>query len=176
MVLGAFRPLEGSPTFQEEYRGNYVPEFIEAWHGPQIVAPDTPYVAAVGRNQLYFLDTRLDPETAKHIKNQIEWAGVAVGPNDVIKIDEIEVTAEVQNTVTGETLFVFDPAYVRVFFAKGINKRNPAIKLPEPEPAGDWLVTYDIGTTLAKRKECTAGALPTSQNENAGLERSKTKD
>ena len=24
---------------------------------------------------------------------------------------------------------------------------NPELKLPEPEPAGDWLVTYDLGNS-----------------------------
>ncbi|GKT59771.1 ankyrin repeat-containing protein [Colletotrichum tofieldiae] len=144
MLLNPFRLCESSPTFQEEYRGNYVPTFINAWHGPQIVAPDTPYVAAAGPNKLYFIDTQLDPNTAKHIKEQIERATV-VGPDDIISIDEISATAEIKNTVTGETVFVFDPLYARVLFAKGINRHNPALKLPEPQPAGDWLVTYDIG-------------------------------
>ncbi|KAL0929895.1 uncharacterized protein CTRU02_215104 [Colletotrichum truncatum] len=148
MLLNPFRPCEGSPTFQKEYRENYVPNFINAWHGPQIVAPDTPYVAAAGRNKLYFIDTRFDPETAKHIKEQIEWATVSFGPENLIKIDEISATAEVKNSRTNETLFVFDPSYARVLFAKGINKRNPELKLPEPEPASDFLVTYDIPDTM----------------------------
>ncbi|OHE97176.1 hypothetical protein CORC01_07430 [Colletotrichum orchidophilum] len=152
MLLNPFRPCEGSPTFQEEYRGNYTPTFVDAWSGPQIVAPNTPYVAAVGRNQLYFLDTRFDPEIAKHIKEQIERATI-VGPEDVIDIDEISATAKVRNAVTNETLFVFDPPYARVLFARGINKRNPDLKLPEHEPAGDWLVTYDIGNSLTKRAD-----------------------
>ncbi|WYZ36252.1 hypothetical protein EsH8_XII_000002 [Colletotrichum jinshuiense] len=142
MLINLFRPCEGSPIFQEEYRVNYVPKFIDAWTGPQIVAPDTPYVAAAGRNSLYFIDTRYDPETAQHIKEQIERATIT-GPDDVIKIDEITATAEVRNGLTNETLFVFDPPYARVLFAKGINKRNPELKLPEHEPAGDWLVTYN---------------------------------
>lgn len=150
MALNPFRPCEGSPQFQEEYRGNYVPKFVDAWNGQQIVAPDTPYVAAAGRNQLYFLDTRLDPETASHVKEQIERARVGA-PEEVISIDEISATAEVKNTTTGETVFVFDPVYARVLFAKGINKRNPEIKLPEYESAGDWLVTYDVDTSLAGR-------------------------
>ncbi|WYZ34197.1 hypothetical protein EsH8_I_000473 [Colletotrichum jinshuiense] len=147
MLMNPVISCEGPPTFQEEYRGNYVPKFIDAWNGPQVVAPDTPYVAVAGRNQLYFIDTRFDPDTAKHIKNQIERASVG-GPDEVISIDEISATAEVKNTVTGETVFVFDPTYARVLFAKGINRRNPALKLPEPEPAGDWLVTYNSDTTL----------------------------
>ncbi|KAK2026640.1 hypothetical protein LX32DRAFT_641661 [Colletotrichum zoysiae] len=145
MLLGLSRACEGSPTYQEEYRVNYVPKFVESWHGPQIVAPYTPYVAAAGQDQLYFIDTRFDPETATHIKKQIEWATIPIGPQNVIKIDEISATAEVRNTLTNETLFVFDPTYARVIFAKGINKRNPELKLPEHEPAGDWLVTYDVG-------------------------------
>ncbi|KAH7115421.1 hypothetical protein B0J13DRAFT_590419 [Dactylonectria estremocensis] len=151
MLLNPFQPCDGSPVFQEEYQGNYVPKVIDTWHGLQVVAPDTPYVAAAGRNQLHFIDTRLDPETAKHIKEQIERASVPGDPDEVIHIDEILATAEVKNTLTGETVFVFDPCYARVLFARGINKRNPKLKLPEHEPAGDWLVTYDIGTTLTKR-------------------------
>ncbi|TID02219.1 hypothetical protein CH35J_003537 [Colletotrichum higginsianum] len=152
LLLNPFQPSEGSPTFQENHRVNYVPNFIDAGNGPQIVAPDTPYVAAAGRNQLYFIDTRFDPETAKHIKEQIEWASVLASPEDVIKIDEISATAEVRNSRTNKTLFVFDPSYARVLFAKGINKRNPELQLPEHEPAGEWLVTYDNVNPFTKSK------------------------
>ncbi|OJJ76900.1 hypothetical protein ASPBRDRAFT_36075 [Aspergillus brasiliensis CBS 101740] len=151
MLLNPFRPCCGSPTFQEEYRNsNYIPEVIETALGRQIVAPDTPYVAAAGPNALYFIDTRFDPETAQHIKLQIEKASVPQ-PDEYIAIDEIEVTAEVKNRTTGETTFVFDPVYVRVLFARGINRHNPDIKLPEYGPAGDWLVTYDLDDILARR-------------------------
>ncbi|KAG9258927.1 uncharacterized protein F5Z01DRAFT_641793 [Emericellopsis atlantica] len=152
MLLNPFRPCEGSPTFQEEYRGNYVPEVIDTQHGLQIVAPDTPYVAAAGQNKLYFIDTRFDVETARHVKEQIERATVP-HPDEYISIDEVSATAELKNSLTGETTFVFDPPYARVLFAKGINKRNPELRLPEHEPAGDWLVAYDLVNThaLAKR-------------------------
>ena len=149
MLLNPFRPCEGSPTFQEEYRGNYVPKVIETEYGLQVVAPDTPYVAAAGQDKLYFIDTRFDTETAKHIKEQIEKAAVT-SMEEYIAIDEISATAEVKNSVTGETTFVFDPPYARVLFAKGMNRHNPELKLPEHEPAGDWLVTYDLGNTLMK--------------------------
>jgi hypothetical protein len=129
MLLNPFRPCEGSPTFQEEYRGNYVPKVIETEYGLQVVAPDTPYVAAAGQDKLYFIDTRFDTETAKHIKEQIEKATVT-NMEEYIAIDEISATAELKNSVTGETTFVFDPPYARVLFAKGINRHNPALNLP----------------------------------------------
>jgi hypothetical protein len=151
MLLNPFRPCEGSPTFQKEYRGNYVPEAIETGHGLQIVAPDTPYVAAAGQNKLYFIDTRFDTETARHVKEQIERACVPK-PEEYISIDEVSGTAEMKNSETNETTFTFDPPYARVFFAKGMNKRKPELKLPEHQPAGDWLVTYDLGTLLTKRQ------------------------
>ncbi|KAK1725151.1 uncharacterized protein BDZ83DRAFT_577068 [Colletotrichum acutatum] len=157
MLLSPFRPCEGIPTFQEEYRGTYAPNFIEAWHGPQIVAPDTPYVAAAGKNSLYFIDSRFDSDVAEHIKTQIERATVVVGPEEVIAIDEIEATAEVRNSVTGETVFVFDSAYARVLFARGINRRNPKIQLPELELAGDWLVTYESGLAAKREDRQTGG-------------------
>ncbi|KAJ9142652.1 hypothetical protein NKR23_g7076 [Pleurostoma richardsiae] len=138
MLLNPFRPCEGSPTFQEEYRGNYVPEAIDTGHGLQIVAPDTPYVAAAGQNKLYFIDTRFDTETARRVKEQIERACVP-RPEEYISIDEVSGTAEVKNSATNETTFVFDPPYARVFFAKGMNKRNPELRLSEHEPAGDWV-------------------------------------
>ncbi|KAK1622816.1 hypothetical protein BDP81DRAFT_440886 [Colletotrichum phormii] len=153
MRLSPVRPCEGPPTFQEEYRGIYRPNFIEAWHGQQIVAPDTPYVAAAGKNSLYFIDTRFDPDVAKHIKAQIKRATTAGEPEEFISIDEIEATAEVRNRATGGTVFVFDPVYARVLFAKGINRRNPEIKLPEHEIAGAWLVTYDDGRLTTKTGE-----------------------
>ncbi|KAB8211401.1 hypothetical protein BDV34DRAFT_219997 [Aspergillus parasiticus] len=152
MLLNPFRPCEGSPTFQEEYRGNYVPKVIDTGYGLQVVAPDTPYVAAAGPNKLYFIDTRFDPETAKHVKEQIEKATVP-NPEEYVAIDEISATAELKNSVTGETTFVFDPPYARVLFARGMNRHNPELKLPEHEPAGDWLVTYDLDNILTKRVE-----------------------
>ncbi|GAQ09150.1 hypothetical protein ALT_6471 [Aspergillus lentulus] len=150
MLLNPFRPCEGSPIFQEEYRGSYVPKVIETGYGLQVVAPDTPYVAAAGPDKLYFIDTRFDRETAKHVKQQIEKATVP-NPEEYIAIDEISATAEIKNSVTGETTFVFDPPYARVLFAKGMNRRNPELKLPEHEPAGDWLVTYDLDNILTTR-------------------------
>ena len=150
MLLNPFRPCEGSPAYQEEYRGNYIPNFVQTAYGIQVIAPDTPYVAAAGRRQLYFIDMRFDSETASHIKMQIEKAAVPK-MEEYISIDEIAATAEIKNGTTGETTFVFDPAYARVLFARGINKRNPDLKLPEHAPAGDWLVTYDVDILLAKR-------------------------
>ncbi|KAK1953512.1 hypothetical protein LY78DRAFT_708320 [Colletotrichum sublineola] len=108
IFINPLRPCEGSPTFQEEYRTNYKPKF------------------------LYFLDTRFNPATAKHIKEQIERATIVGGPHE-----------------TNKTLFVFDPLYARVLFAKGLNRHNPALKLPEFEPSGDWLVTYNVGSPLS---------------------------
>jgi hypothetical protein len=150
MLLNPFRPCEGSPTFEEEYRGNYVPKVIETTYGLQVVAPDTPYVAAAGTNKLYFIDTRFDAETAQHIKQQIEKATVP-NPEEYIAIDEVSATAELKNSVTGETTFVFDAPYARVLFAKGMNRHNPELKLPEHGPPGDWLVTYDLENVLTKR-------------------------
>ncbi|KAJ5780616.1 hypothetical protein N7457_005776 [Penicillium paradoxum] len=112
-----------------------------------VAAPDTPYVAAAGPDKLYFIDTRFDTGTAKHIKEQIEKATIP-NPEEYVAIDEVSATAELKNSVSGETTFVFDPRYARVLFAKGMNRHNPELKLPEHEPVGDWLVTYDLGNTL----------------------------
>ncbi|KAF6792327.1 hypothetical protein CMUS01_16182 [Colletotrichum musicola] len=158
MLISPFRPVEGMPTFHELHARDYQPRFVDAWHGPQIVAPDTPYIAAVGSDQLYYIDTRFDAETAQHIKDQIEWATTAGGPNQVISVDEVAATASVKDSATGETLFVFDPPYARVLFASGINRRNPGLRLPEHEPAGEWLVTYDTNSTttsLTARQSCS---------------------
>lgn len=147
MLLHPFRPFEGSPTFQEEYRGNFKPKFIETELGRQIVAPDTPYVAVAGPYQLYFIDTRFDAETASHIKEQIERASIPK-MEEYVWLDEIAVTAELKNSVTGETTFTFDPVYARVFFAVGFNKANPDLHLPVHNSGGDWVVSYDAGTVL----------------------------
>ncbi|KAJ5924248.1 hypothetical protein N7466_008435 [Penicillium verhagenii] len=150
MQLSAFQLCESSSVYQEEYRdSSYVPDVIETAYGFQIVAPDTPYVAAAGKDQLYFIDTCFNPDTAQRIKNQIERATIPA-PDEYFAIDEISATAEVRNRKTGETTFVFDPPYARVFFAEGINKRNPELKLPEREPAGDGLVAYDLKDLAGK--------------------------
>ncbi|KAJ6003269.1 hypothetical protein N7451_005816 [Penicillium sp. IBT 35674x] len=160
MLLNPFRPCEGAPVYQEEYRNSsYVPTVIATSYGFQIVAPDTPYVAATGLNSLYFIDTRLDHATAQHIKNHIEKATIPI-PDEYAAIDEITATAERKNCKTGETTFVFDPAYARVMFAKGINKRNPELKLPEYEPAGDWVVAYDLDEITGDGAASVWGSAP----------------
>ncbi|KAJ2971471.1 hypothetical protein NQ176_g7668 [Zarea fungicola] len=141
LLISSFNICNGQLVFEEQYRTGFVPQTIETPYGPQVVAPDTPYVAAAGRDKLYFIDTRFDEETAWHIKQQIERSQVP-RPGEYIAIDEIKATAEVRKSGTNETVFVFDPAYARVIFAKGINKRNPALNLPEHEPAGDWLTIW----------------------------------
>ena len=66
-LLPQFRPCDGAATYKEEYRSkDYKPQVIETELGRQIVAPDTPYVAAAGPRNLYFIDTRFDPESAKY--------------------------------------------------------------------------------------------------------------
>ncbi|GKZ51986.1 hypothetical protein AbraIFM66951_009081 [Aspergillus brasiliensis] len=82
------------------------------------MALDTFYVAAASPNALYLIDTRIDPETAQHIKLQIEKASVP-HPDKYVAIDEIEATAELKNRATGETTFVFDTAYARVVQERG---------------------------------------------------------
>lgn len=57
------------------------------------------------------------------------------------------------SSITNETLFVFDPPYARLFFASGMNKKNPALKLPEHEHPGDWMKTYDLGRRLSIRAD-----------------------
>ncbi|KAM0456201.1 hypothetical protein ACHAPV_007449 [Trichoderma viride] len=145
MASNPFRPCKGTPTYQDEFRGNnYTPDSRETFRGRQIIAPDTPYVAAAGKNLLYFIDTRLDAEAAGHIKNQLERAFV---PNEeeYIKINEFTATAETVNAKTRETTFTFDPVFARVLFARGINKRNPEMKLVEHKiGGGDWLVAYEL--------------------------------
>lgn len=111
---------------------------------PLIQDMASPYVAAAGRNMLYFIDIRFDMETARHIKDQIERATVT-RMDEYISIDEILATAKVVNAKTGMTTFVFDPPYARVLFARGINRQNPELKLPEHEIAGPWLISYDLG-------------------------------
>ncbi|KAJ5107893.1 hypothetical protein N7456_004568 [Penicillium angulare] len=149
MVLSPFRACEGSPTYQEEYRNSsFVPKVINAWYGLQVVAPDTPYVAAAGTNTLYFIDTRFDKDTAQHIKTQVEKASIPVA-DEYTAIDEFTFTAEQKNKA-GETTFVFDPPYAKVFFARGINKRNPEAKLPEHEYTPGSVITYDLDEITGK--------------------------
>ncbi|ATY65932.1 hypothetical protein A9K55_001535 [Cordyceps militaris] len=71
--------------------------------------------------------------------------------SEYLFIDEIAATAEVRDSTTDKAVFVFDPPYARVMFAKGINKLNPGLKLPQHEPAGSWEVSYDGGNTLTAR-------------------------
>ncbi|OAA62743.1 hypothetical protein SPI_04283 [Niveomyces insectorum RCEF 264] len=174
-IFPQFRPCAGMATYLEEYRSkDYKPQVIETDMGRQIVAPDTPYVAGVYPNGLYFIDTRYDAETASYIKEQIEHAAIPKA-GEYLFTDEILATAECRNATTHEPTFVFNPAYARVFFAQTMNRRNPDLKLPEHEPSGDWLVSYDIGLNnplLQGANTCAEGPDCSSNDEckeyNAG--------
>ncbi|KAK0384723.1 LOW QUALITY PROTEIN: hypothetical protein NLU13_7201 [Sarocladium strictum] len=98
-----------------------------------------------GRTQLYYLDTRLDPETATHIKEQIERASIAE-PDEVLSIDAENVTASLKNADDGRVVFTWDPPYGRVLWAHLFNKRRPELDLPMHAPAQGWEVTYDPET------------------------------
>lgn len=87
-------------------------------YGLQVVAPDTPYVAAAGPNKVYFIYTQFDAETAKHVHHHRRGFGYG----------------GIENSVTDERTFFFDPFYAKVLvFAKGMNRHNPGLKLSEHE-------------------------------------------
>lgn len=94
-----------------------------------------------------------------HIKEQLE--GLVAKENGYWYIDEIDATAE-RRDPSGKTLFTFNPAYARVFFAESMNARNPSLNLPVHEPAGDWLVVYDVQNTAVggKAKRIGTGLTP----------------
>ncbi|KIH92510.1 hypothetical protein SPBR_03208 [Sporothrix brasiliensis 5110] len=156
MLLSSIRAVEGTPTYQEEYRvASYVPKYYNSWRGIQVIAPDTPYVAASGPDSLYFIDTRFDNDTAAHIKEQIEWA-MLPNPDEHFFIDEEAATAFVRNSATKEVVFTFDPPFARVFFARFMNKQNPSLQLPEHEDGGEWVVKYNLGGNLFKERSIQA--------------------
>lgn len=141
-LFGLGRCIADGWMYEEQYRGDYKPEVVNGELGPQIVAPDTPYVAAAGSRKLYFIDTRRTAEDAAYIKEQIEQAFV---PKPNRRIDVDAETGLVHNIdSTGKVLFTFDPAYARVFFANLLNDLDPDRHVPVPDPAGDQLVTYDL--------------------------------
>lgn len=159
---------KGSPIYHETfYDSDFLPVFNHTKYGDWIKAPDSPYVAAAGRKQLYFIDTRFRPDTAAHIKEQIERASIP-DPNQYLWLDDITVTAELRNTAD-ETVFKFDPPYARVMFAADFNRINPDLDLPEHSAAGDWEVTYDPETSqritpslLSKKRPCSDFSCNTS--------------
>ena len=134
-----------APSYDERYYNKtYTPTIITCpSFGKRILSPDSPYVAAVGRNQLYFIDTKFDVDTARDMKENLENLH-SYEPDTYLFIDEIAATAERRRSGTRETVFVFNPVYARVFFAEGMNRRNPSLQLPVHEEPGDWVVTYDL--------------------------------
>jgi hypothetical protein len=115
-----------------------------------IKAPDTPYVARGGRKQLDFLDTRHDPETAIHVKEQIERASVAA-PDEILWTDVNTVTAGLKKA-DGRVVFTWDPPYGRVLWAHLFNELRPELNLPLHAPARGWEVTYNPETSLVVGK------------------------
>jgi len=137
------------------YQKDYRPEVVNWYGGKRILAPDTPYVAAVKSNQLYFIDKKFSPASAAYIKEQLEHTN-PIEPHEYFYIDEVDATAEVRDSRTHETKFKFNPAYARVLYADRINRMNPTLDLPVHEPAGEWLVTYEIGGgRLDRRGVCS---------------------
>lgn len=130
----------------------------------------SPDAAACARNAIYFIDQRFDVESAKHIKEQLE--NLVPNENGYWFIDEVSATAE-RRDATGKTVFTFNPAYARVFFVDSINSRNPAINLPVHEPAGEWLVVYDIGNAVVggRAKRVGTGLSPRDSTGNFIQER-----
>lgn len=104
-----------------------------------------------GQNKLCFIDTRFDAKTAAHIKEQIERAGIPK-PEEYVFIDEILATAEIRVAKTNETTFVFDPVFARVFFAPGMNRHNPELKLPLFEGTSKTSMLYDLDALMEKQK------------------------
>ena len=157
-VLTTFPKLcyGSSPAIYDEryHQKDYVPDVVDWYGGKRIVAPDTPYIAAVSPNQLYFIDKKFDHASAAVIKEQLERLN-GIEPHEFSYIDEIDATAEIKNSKTKETVFKFNPAYARVFFAEIINRKNATLDLPLHEPAGAWLVTYKVGGgRLGERSLC----------------------
>ncbi|CZT21384.1 uncharacterized protein RCC_07247 [Ramularia collo-cygni] len=155
----------GEPLLDREFMFSHEPEVGQMWHGGnRVMSPDTPYAAACAQNAIYFIDQRYDVESALHIKEQLE--NLIADKNGHWFIDEIDATAE-RRDADGKTIFKFNPAYARVFFAESMNSRNPSLNLPVHEPAGDWMVVYDtknaqvggkakrIGTGINPRENAT---------------------
>lgn len=126
-------------------------------------------------------------EGARHIKEQLE--NLVSDQNGHWFIDEIEATAE-RKDAAGKTLFTFNPPYARVLFENSMNSRNPSLKLPVHEPAGDWLVVYDtknaaiggkaqrIGTGLNPRDSKKKGQedKPCNINDNGHVDSHRGND
>lgn len=103
-------------------------------------------------------------ESARHIKEQLE--NLVPDQNGCWFIDEIKATAE-RKDAAGKTLFTFNPAYARVLFENSMNSRNPSLKLPVHEPAGDWLVVYDVKNAAVggKAQRIGTGLNPRDSNK-----------
>ncbi|SMY28325.1 unnamed protein product [Zymoseptoria tritici ST99CH_1A5] len=133
--------------------------------------------AACAQNAIYFIDLRYDIESTRHIKQQLERL-VSDDPKGHYYIDEVDAIAE-RRDADGKTVFAWNPAYARVLFADSMNEKNPDLKLPVHEPAGEWLVVYDtkdaevggrakrIGTGLSPRESTTRSAVVAESNEGA---------
>ncbi|KAJ3494501.1 hypothetical protein NLG97_g4038 [Lecanicillium saksenae] len=135
---------------EEHHRSDFQPRFVNTLRGLEMVAPESSFVARSGPSKVSFIDPRYDEVTARTIKEQIERAKVQ-NPGEYIHIDGRTATAEVRDATTGETVFTFNPAHARLFFAREMNKRNPELQLPERATSGDWEVAYSNGQALVAR-------------------------
>ncbi|KAJ6780615.1 hypothetical protein PWT90_03499 [Aphanocladium album] len=148
--LGLPEPTAALVASQEVQRRDFQPQFINTPRGLQMMSPESSFIAHSGPNKVSFIDPRYDEATSRSIKEQIERANVQ-NPGEYIHIDERAATAEVRDGATGETVFTFNPAHARLFFAREMNKRNPDLQLPERPTSGDWEVAYSNGQALTAR-------------------------
>lgn len=180
----------GTPVLDYNLMASIEPEVTNSWYKDEkkIISPDHPCkkiptpqhhnhrlhsppchpdAAACARNAIYFIDQRYDLQSALHIKSQLE--NIVAQENGHYYIDEIDATAE-RRDINNHTVFKWNPAYARVFFAESMNRRNPGLKLPVHEAAGDWLVVYDLrGVEIGGKAKRIGTGLNLRERDAVGL-------
>jgi hypothetical protein len=126
----------------------YEPELTEDRRGKLVKQPDNPYVARVGRSQLYFLDSRLPLEEALEKKEQLDM--LHEQPDWQLGLDYDTLDAWRYDIKSKEVVFRFKNEYSRVFFADIFNRglEKPVV---EVRPTKEFrTVKYDLSKLASK--------------------------
>jgi hypothetical protein len=128
----------------------YSPTFSVDKRGPLLDKPDSPYVARIARNRLYFLSTTLDEDVAREKKSHLDM--MYAEPEWRLDLDHTTFTAQWIIPATKEVVYTFDKDYAKIFWARSFNSLAGE-EIVKEHPSGDHrTVKYDLKAIAGRRQ------------------------
>lgn len=128
----------------------YSPTISVDKYGPLLDKPDSPYVARIARNKLYFLSKTLDEQVAKEKKSHLDM--MCSEPEWRLDLDHTTFTAQWIIPATKEVVYTFDKDYAKIFYGHLFNS-IAGEEIVKEHPSGDHrTVKYDLKAMMGKRQ------------------------